>query len=560
MVRVSNLVAGILSLGLVVPAVGELYSLVGQPSCNETVVGGFTHPGIFHSCEDLTRMQTKVWAGAEPWTTAFGRMFNESLRGVNVGVVNAFNIRGPLPELPYGQDAWSSNFTVDAQYAYLNTIAFFVTGHPFHRERALHTTRRWTTTLSLLEEYIRGGNGLRYLTAAAEILRSTRTSGWTDGDTKLYEDFAARIRRNWDGTNGLARPDLFFNQGAYANGGALAMAVFINDVELYQQMIKQSTEGANPDPTIDYAIRRQISDHSDYYGQFTEMGRDQGHPAGCLNILSSMAYTASIQGDLKGRITYVDLFEYDDHRLLAGLDYYARYNLGHDTPYEKKKIAWDGTEQWTELAPRDRGMMFRNQQHPTDIGALNAPTAAYYRYKELAPEKMKYIKAYVEAQTPGLDTLAYAKDGNCEDLEFSWDNGYGASYMAVIEGSASRRHSETNETVESRSRNSTVPDVAVLAAGANVSYPLFMDMSEKPFIRLEARAAGGADITIQNLTHVISEYHVPASRSFSTVFLNTTLTASPGHQFLYLHTADKVEVARFNLTGADTLEIPFDSH
>jgi hypothetical protein len=101
----------------------------------------------------------------------------------------------------------------------------------FHRQRALHAVRRWLTTLDLLEEYIRGGAGLRYLTAACEILRSTKSSVWTDADTKLYHDFAARVRANWDSTNGMARPDLFFNQGAYANGGAMAMAVFIEDAD-----------------------------------------------------------------------------------------------------------------------------------------------------------------------------------------------------------------------------------------------------------------------------------------------------------------------------------------
>lgn len=531
-------------------AFGENYQLISQPTCNEMVIGGFTHPGIIHSCDDLTRMQTKVWAGEEPWTTAFGRMFNESLVSLAVSIVNAYHIRGPLPELPYGEDSWSSNFTVDAQNAYLNAISYFVTGHPFHRERVLHTCRRWFTTLNLLEEYIRGGNGLRYITAAAEIFRSMPASGWTENDTQLYINFAQRIRRNWDSTNGAGRPDLFFNQGGYANSGALALAVFVNDVQLYKQMILQATAGANPDWRIDYAIGREIGNN----GQVTEMGRDQGHPAGWLNILGSMAYTAEIQGDLEGQIKYVDLFSYADYRLLTGMEYYARYNLGLDVPWALREIS-DGN--YSTLSGRDRGMIYRTQKHPTDIGALNAPTGAYYRFKERVPDRVNYLKKYVEVQTRGYDTLAFAREGNFEDLNYMWDNGYGASYMDVISGSASRRRSEFNETEEARHPNSTMPDIAVLQADTNVSYPLFFSTTTKPFFRFEARADGGADIIVTNDTGPVSEYQVPASNTFTTVFLNTTLAPSPENQMYWLWTSANVEIARFNMTEATNVVQPF---
>lgn len=543
------------------PAVvkAENYQLLSKPTCNETIIGGFTHPGIFHSCEDLTRMQTKVWAGEEPWTTAFGRMFNESLVGLSVASSNGYHIRGPLPELPYGEDSWSSNFTVDCQYAYLNSLAYFITGHPFHRERAIHTVRRWTTSLNVLEEYIRGGNGLRYMGAAAEILRSTNTSGWWDTDTQLFHDFTTRVRENWDSTNGMTRPDLFFNQGGYANGGALSLAVFIGDLDMYKQVIQQATVGANPDPTIDYAIAKEISNDTDFYGQVAEMGRDQGHPAGWLGILGSMAYTASIQGDLDGQIEEVDLFKFDDHRLLAGMEYFAQYNLGHDVPWKSRQIGHDSPERYTELAPSDRGMIYRTQQHPTDIGALNAPTAAYYRFKEIAPDRVKFLKTYVEAQTIGLDTLAFAKKGLFEDLEYHWENGYGASYMDVLTGSASRRRSEAGETVESLDFNNTGVDIAILEPNTNISYPLFFSTMTKPFIRFEARSEGGAEITISNVTDaVVANYRVPASKDFTTVFLNTTLIPEPGHQMFFVSTSGGVEIARLNMTEASDVSSPFE--
>jgi hypothetical protein len=512
---------------------------------------------------DLERVQAKVWDGEEPWLTAFGRMVNQSLIGTNIGSINAYNIRGPRQELPYGQDAWSSNFTVDAQYAYLNALAYFITGHPFHRERTLHAARRWLTELNLLEEYIRGGNGLRYLTAACEIMRSISTSWWTKNDTALYHSFAERVRRNWDDTNGMARPDLFFNQGAYANGGALAMAVFLGDLHLYNQIIAQVTIGRNPDRTLDYAIGMQISNDTKYKGQVAEMGRDQGHPAGMLNIVSSMAYTAEIQGDLEGQIEYVSLFEFDNHRFLDGLEYFARFNLGHEVPYKKLRVGSDSSEYWNQSAKTpDRGMIYRTIQHSTDIGALNAPTAAYYRYIELVPERIKFLKTYVESQTLGYDSLLYMTESNLRDLDFIWDNGYGASYLDVISGAgASRRFSSHNETVEARHRNSTFADIAVIKANTTVSYPLFPSTRTKPFIRLEARSGEGAALHAYNQKgETVAQYHVPASSIFETVYVNTTLDATSPNQFLYLWTSGLVEIARFNLTGAEETTKPFEEY
>lgn len=81
------------------------------------------------------------------------------------------------------------------------------------------------------------------------------------------------------------------------------MAVSLGDVDLYQQIIKQVTVGTNPDPSIDYAISKQIHNDTGYKGQVAEMGRDQAHPAGMLNIVSSMAIQPRFKGILEVRLS-----------------------------------------------------------------------------------------------------------------------------------------------------------------------------------------------------------------------------------------------------------------
>jgi hypothetical protein len=57
----------------------------------------------------------------------------------------------------------------------------------------------------------------------------------------------------------------------------------------------------------------------------------------------------------------VDLYGYDDNRLLTGCEYLARYNLGHDVPFTP--FTWEygapghdsGTKAITTVSPQARG-------------------------------------------------------------------------------------------------------------------------------------------------------------------------------------------------------------
>lgn len=97
-------------------------------------------------------------------------------------------------------------------------------------------------------------------------------------------------------------------------------------------MVKQATVGTNPDPSVNYAIQLQISGDTEYYGQVTEIGRDQTHPMGTLRAVSYMGLTAFIQGKIGGSLTnFVTVY---NSRLLAGWEYWATYNGGADAPWE----------------------------------------------------------------------------------------------------------------------------------------------------------------------------------------------------------------------------------
>lgn len=65
--------------------------------------------------------------------------------------------------------------------------------------------------------------------------------------------------------------------------------------------------------------------HPGGLGQWEESGRDQGHTIMGIGLMSAFCETAWSQG--------VDLYGYDDNRVLKGAEYVAKYNLGCDVPF-----------------------------------------------------------------------------------------------------------------------------------------------------------------------------------------------------------------------------------
>lgn len=166
---------------------------------------------------------------------------------------------------PFGTVSWAGGdghnipLQQDGKNAYYLTLAWYATGTEIWLTRAKNTILAWGSTLKDLNEHIQGGEGLAYMTAAAEILRASASdSGWSSENTKTYLGMIDRISAGWNETRGLVGPNFFMNQGAYGNSGAMNVAVFSDNRDLYEDMVYHATVGANPDPSIDYAIPIQV--------------------------------------------------------------------------------------------------------------------------------------------------------------------------------------------------------------------------------------------------------------------------------------------------------------
>ena len=155
------------------------------------------------------------------------------------------------------------------------------------------------------------------------------------------ESWGAMIRRAM-----LPMIDKFEADSPYANGnwGAIvnrlrmACGIFLEDSTVYQASIDYFLH-ANDNGSLPKYISEM--------GQCQETGRDQGHAQLGLGALCETCEMAWEQGD--------DLWGALDNRMLKGIEYSARYNLGYDVPFETWTDCTGLYNDWTEPGSMGRG-------------------------------------------------------------------------------------------------------------------------------------------------------------------------------------------------------------
>ncbi len=128
------------------------------------------------------------------------------------------------------------------------------------------------------------------------------------------------------------------NWGAIVNRCRLACAIFLEDKALYQA-------------SIDYFFHANDNGSLPHYvsetGQCQETGRDQAHAQLGLGALCDICEMAWGQGD--------DLWGVLDNRLMKGIEYSAKYNLGYDVPFQTWADCTGLYCDWTEPSSMGRG-------------------------------------------------------------------------------------------------------------------------------------------------------------------------------------------------------------
>ena len=128
------------------------------------------------------------------------------------------------------------------------------------------------------------------------------------------------------------------NWGAIVNRFRMAAALAMGDTVMYRAAIEHFLH-ANDNSALPNYVGQT--------GQCQETGRDQAHAQLGLGALCDICEMAWQQGD--------DLWGALDNRLMKGIEYTARYNLGYDVPFETWTDCTGLYNDWTEPGAMARG-------------------------------------------------------------------------------------------------------------------------------------------------------------------------------------------------------------
>ncbi|MEU4365116.1 discoidin domain-containing protein [Promicromonospora sp. NPDC023987] len=328
---------------------------------------GFAHPGVGLTADHLTNMQTQVLAGVEPWASYYDAMTRTRYAARDFRA----SIQGPTDDQPttaaYDNASMRSRQHGDSLGALTQALMYLVTGDEVHRANALHVIRTWSSLDPDGYEYfpdahIHTGVPLYQTLVATEILRSTEPAQdeldgydlrWTERDQQRIEDNLVHPVLD----TFLYSQNRLWNQHLYGVIGMVAAAIFLDDAELYAERVEWFTvnAGYESEHTINggdvngslASLFRTIDadDPLNPYGkdfvQHLEMGRDQAHAEGDVDILTALARIVHNQGTridpAHGTVSTapdaVSPYAFLGNRILEGGDVYTAFMMGEEPPY-----------------------------------------------------------------------------------------------------------------------------------------------------------------------------------------------------------------------------------
>jgi len=363
--------------------------------------GTFVHPGLLNSEADFERMRTKVAEGVEPWASAYTALTSN-------WTGNSPNwTPSPSTGVYRGSDGvHADNSTVfgnDIAVAYGCALRWKVSGDTQYADEAVRILNAWGSTLT-----IAGGDpnvNLLEISAyqfacVAEIMRTY--SGWSAADFATFQNMIKTVfyplAHNFlVAHDGQDYSYMWSNWDVCQMDAIYAIGVLCDDSSLTTEAVNYFYSGVG-EGCIDRLVYYM---HPGYLGQTEESGRDQGHNTLSVALLAPFCEMAWHQG--------VDLYGYENNRVLAAAEYVAKYNLGNDVPYVTfaQQSGFPTYSVQTAISSYARGLGRPNWEiiynHYVNRKGLAAPYSAMFA-SSLRPS------GYYNLDQPGFDTLTASLD------------------------------------------------------------------------------------------------------------------------------------------------------
>jgi len=275
---------------------------------SNSVSAQLVHPGGWHTQDDLTLIRAKVAAGEEPWITGWNAIKDES--------PNADYTISPTSLITSNSGMSGAGFA-----AWVLTMKWVASGDQAYADAAMGVIDDWVSTVEEFDVYgptLTLSTGAGAMAQAAEILEHgfDGEAGWSASSANAARTWLKDIIYDTYTNVGDMRST---NWGTSCVGGNMSMAIFCDDEEMFDDCCDAYKYGYQDTDDGCCAVTDYIFDES---GQAQESGRDQAHVQGGIAHLTEAALCAWNQG--------VDLVSIGNNRILAGVEYHAKYNLGYD--------------------------------------------------------------------------------------------------------------------------------------------------------------------------------------------------------------------------------------
>ena len=281
----------------------------------------FVHPGILHTKGDLERIRHLVEQKVEPSIGSFAILKADRKSHADYQVQGPFQNIARAGKYGYTKTPCEEDFNA----AYYNALMWSITGDTKHADKAMEIIRAYAKTTEKIygpdDPLCAGLQGFIFVNAS-ELMRYTYpvaqySNGWQNEDTKQVEGLLRNVF--------YPVLDTFVHSKPYANGNwgqsvykmLLAMGVYLDDDQIFEQALQLFDHG-NDNGALPHYIAET--------GQLQESGRDQAHTMLAIGCLSEMAEVAWKQG--------IDLYAAYDNRIMKGMEYLSKYNLGYNVPFK----------------------------------------------------------------------------------------------------------------------------------------------------------------------------------------------------------------------------------
>lgn len=319
--------------------------------------GPFVHPGLLSTMADLN--VAKDNQAIEPWKSALAALKASPSASLT------YEMQGPYPSISRGAGTvtgWSQHGN-DATACYTQAVLWYITDNATYATNAKNIINAWSSTLVSIGgadvELLAGLQGPLWA-LAGEILAYTN-AGWADADITraktMLTDLFLPAMAGFD-------PDDGANFSTACIFSTMAIAVFTDNRAKFDEAWGAfiSTSGC----PNDYSLLRNIAPN----GQNVESGRDQIHTWLSHMSLASAAEVAFHQGK--------DPYSLGSNRLQTGAEYWSKYNLGNDVPFDPSVYRCrPGWGPWSSISSAGRGV-------PTSLGSTS--NMMYRAYKRIGLE------------------------------------------------------------------------------------------------------------------------------------------------------------------------------